>query len=68
MKIAANPKSIDSFGYQIIFNEEFKAIGINFVYDKQILKKERFKHPVRIASEQDEYKLAQNIICKLFKR
>ena len=67
MKIAANPKSLNSFGYQIIFDEEFNAIGINFICDKKILKKERFKQPIRIASVKDECNLAQKIICEIFK-
>lgn len=67
MKIAVNPKKFDNFGYQIIFNEKFKAIGVNFVFDKKILLKERFKQPVQIISNEDESKLVQKIIFKLFK-
>lgn len=67
MKIAVNPKKFDNFGYQIIINEDFNAIGVNFLCDKKILMKERFKQPVRINSNEDESKLVQKIIFKLFK-
>lgn len=68
MKIAANPKVINSFGYQVIFNDDFKAIGINLVCDKKILWKERFKYPKRILSAKEECDLAQKIIFKLLKK
>lgn len=67
MKIATNAKSLNNFGYQLIFNEEFQVIGINFVCDKQILKKERFNQPVCVTSQKQEYKLAQRVIENLFK-
>ena len=68
MKIAANRKMLNSFGYQVIFNDTLKAIGINIVYDKKILWKERFKYPRRITSVEQECDLAQKLIFKLIKK
>lgn len=58
---------MNSFGYQVIYNDDFYVIGINFVCDKKILKKERFKQPVCVTSQNQEYKLAQKVIENLFK-
>lgn len=68
MKIAANRKILNSFGYQVIFNDTLKAIGINIVYDKKILWKERFKYPRQITSEEQECDIAQKLIFKLIKK
>lgn len=67
MKIATSAKSLHSFGYQLIFNDDFKVIGINFLSGKKILKKERFAVPVCIKSKSDESKLAQKVIENLLK-
>lgn len=67
MKIAANPKMMNSFGYQVIFNDDFKAIGINLVCNKKILWKERFEYPKKIITVEQECDLAQKIIFKLLK-
>ena len=68
MKIAANRKMLNSFGYQVIFNDDLKAIGVNIVYDKTILWKERFKYPRRITSEEQECDIAQKLIFQLMKK
>lgn len=68
MKIAVNPKMFDNIGYQIILNEEFKAIGVNILFDKKIMNKERFKNPILISSQKEEYALAQRMIESFFKK
>lgn len=68
MKIAVNPKVLNSFGYQVIISDDFKAIGINLVCGKKILWKKRFKYPKIIVSAKEECELAQKIIFELLEK
>lgn len=64
MNLATNIIQATDIGYQLVFNDSFRVLGINLLIKDKILIKKRFNNAIEIVSKQQEIALVHRIFIE----